>query len=255
MFLSLSVEEADALRTSAYTLAEDSKDELFHAALYNCLLDRQMATQLLSLRTPYIEAYLGSDPLTLEKCELLWQYHVKNGNYFSAAQVLSGLAQSDELELSLFQRVEYLSLAVSNAKSAGAALSADQNLVAVLTDIEEKLEVAQVQVELYRAISELSDLDDQQKNDLLSALDSMLLDISSLYRDFAAPLELYDAMIMIFHVSDHQDADLVKETWRAFLDFAHNSAASAQKHEAVAASIIDLGRRFFPSEAACPIGE
>ncbi|KDN50361.1 nucleoporin-domain-containing protein [Tilletiaria anomala UBC 951] len=241
-------EETDALRTGAYALAEESEDPLFHAALYDSLLQRRMTEQLLAMRTPYIRDYLAGEPLTLEKCELLWQYHVRVGEYFAAATVLAGLAQTDELDLSLFQRIEYLSLASSNARSAGGG-----DHVAEQTEIEDMLEVAQVQGELYKAIEQLDDLEDDRQNELLAQLDSTLLDISSLYRDFVQPLQLYDIMIMIFHVSDYQDAELVKETWEALLDQAHESAPGPRRFEHVAATVISLAGRYFPSETACPV--
>ena len=57
--------------------------------------------------------------------------------------------------LSLQKRVEYLSLAVGNAKSQQHSSSSSRgDAVQFLTDVEEKLEVAQVQIEIFRAIEE-----------------------------------------------------------------------------------------------------
>ncbi len=236
-------------------MAEESQDQLFHATLYEHLLDRGLDEQLLALRTPHLRTFLSSEPLTLQKCELLWQYYVKISDHSAAAFALAGLAQSEEFGLTLFQRVEYLSLAVSNAKSAGSARATDEDFISAMIEMEEKLEVAQVQVELYRSISELTELDKEDREALLADLDNRLLDISALYRGFAEPYNLYDIKIRIFDVSDHQDPDLVRDTWQALLDSVHDKAAGPQQHEQVATAIIDLSRRFLPSEVACPVGE
>ena len=60
----------------------------------------------------------------------------------------------DRFNLSLDKRVEYLTLAVSNAKSHPVSVGGrHETAIAFLTDLEEKLEVAHVQLELYNALS------------------------------------------------------------------------------------------------------
>lgn len=55
--------------------------------------------------------------------------------------------------MSLEKRLEYLTLAVSNAKSHPVSIGGrHETAIAFLTDLEEKLEVAQVQLELYNAL-------------------------------------------------------------------------------------------------------
>jgi nuclear pore complex protein Nup155 len=83
----------------------------------------------------------------------------------------------------LHKRVEYLSLAVGNAKSQlpvssrqGQSSSGGES-VEFITNIEEKLEVAQVQIEIYRAIEEYP-LADSEKLEWLAKLGDGLLTIS-----------------------------------------------------------------------------
>lgn len=65
-------------------------------------------------------------------------------------------------DLSLETRLEYLTLAVGNAKSHPISTSENHEAaLTFLTDLEEKLEVAQVQLELYHAlIPRMSDSED-----------------------------------------------------------------------------------------------
>ncbi|CAO1637870.1 unnamed protein product [Parajaminaea phylloscopi] len=255
------LQKAESLRTTAYSIVQQSPDPLLHEALYDFLLHSGRREQLLELRTPFLEAYLQQEPLTLEKLEMLWQCYTRRGEGASAARVLVGLAESTELQLNLYQRVEYLTLAANNARSSSSVgpngPTSSYATVSFVAEIEEKLEVAQVQVEVYRCINELTSLDDDRKDVLLEDLDSALLDISTLYRDFADPLNLYDIKILIFQVSDFRDGDLVVSTWESILDRAHDEGTrtlgSDRAYERVAAVVIELGRRFMASEFACPV--
>ncbi|CAO1633399.1 unnamed protein product [Jaminaea pallidilutea] len=260
-------QRAEESRSMAYSITQQSADPLLHQALYDFLLRTGRREQLMELRTPFLELYLQKEPLTLEKLELLWQCYTRRGEGASAARVLVGLAESTELDLNLFQRLEYLTLASNNAKSSAVgATGGAYATVTFVSEIEEKLEVAQVQVEVYRAIRELSsddaryedvELDDDKKNLLLNELDGQLLDISTLYRDFADPLALYDVKILIYQVSDFQDSTLIASTWESILDRAHEQGTrlvgKQRAYEHVAAAVVELGRRFMASESACPI--
>ena len=82
------------------------------------------------------------------------------------------------LPLPIHKRVEYLSLAVGNAKSQlPSSTNKTGDSVQFLTNCEEKLEVAQVQIEIYRAIEE-SDLDPGRKADVRAQLEKGLYTIS-----------------------------------------------------------------------------
>ena len=62
-------------------------------------------------------------------------------------------SQCSRFDLSLESRLEYLTLAVGNAKSHPVSVgSKHETAIAFLQDLEEKLEVAQVQLELYNAL-------------------------------------------------------------------------------------------------------
>ena len=89
------------------------------------------------------------------------------------------LTISSSFPLALTKRVEYLSLAVGNAKSQAPSTRGDA--VQFLTDVEEKLEVAQVQIEIFRAIEE-SDLSAEEKDQWLEKAEDRLFTISEVSR-------------------------------------------------------------------------
>ena len=121
------------------------------------------------MRPPYLEAHLRRDPPSLQKFQLLWQFYVKNGQALRAAEVLGAMAESTEYEMissadhdlqvvcrfdvDLDSRLEHLTLAVANAKSHPiSAGGRHETAITFLTDLEEKLDVAQVQLEIYHTL-------------------------------------------------------------------------------------------------------
>jgi nuclear pore complex protein Nup155 len=119
----------------------------------------------------FIEAHLKREPVSAQKLQLLWQFYVKDGQPLRAAEVLGALAESTEwtnsmaslthiltwfihrIDLSLDARLEYLTLAVGNAKSHPISVGGrHETAIAFLTDLEEKLDVAQVQLEVYNTV-------------------------------------------------------------------------------------------------------
>lgn len=90
------VDELDAIRRHAYEIAFGSDDEIFHSKLYDWLIERGLADELLEMRPAYLEAHLRREPVTAQKYQLLWQFYVKDGQPLRAAEVLGALADSSE---------------------------------------------------------------------------------------------------------------------------------------------------------------
>lgn len=89
-------DDLEAVRTHAYALAFASEDEMFHSTLYDWLIQRSLADELLEMRPVYLEAHLRREPITVQKYQLLWQFYVKDGQPLRAAEVLGALADSTE---------------------------------------------------------------------------------------------------------------------------------------------------------------
>lgn len=109
-------DDPEVARSHAYELAFSSEDELFHSTLYDWLISRGLADELLEvcvlfgahsplhlaevlhgapqMRPAYLEAHLKREPGTVEKYQLLWQFYVKDGQPLRAAEVLAALAKS-----------------------------------------------------------------------------------------------------------------------------------------------------------------
>jgi len=191
--------------------------------------------------------------------------------------------------VSLDSRLEYLTLAVGNAKSHPVAAGGrHETAIAFLTDLEEKLDVAKVQLEIYNAL--LPHINDPgEDGNKIRHLGKRLLTMSQvrldqslfsspdpctqLYQLYAESFDLPVMKLLILHVSEHRDDQLVRSIWdRIFEDGMHDTVfkcahlilwcpalekdADCQTNaDHIIASIVPLGKRFYPSEYAFPLRE
>ncbi|PWZ03611.1 nucleoporin-domain-containing protein [Testicularia cyperi] len=263
----ITIAARDKVRTEAYARAEASHDVLFHECFYGWLIERKMTDQLLSLRTPYLEAYLvkrpagakGQDPTFLRTLRnLLWQLYVRHAEYFAAAQVLDALAHSKEFGLNLGERIEYLALAVGNAKSVSPSHVGANDVVTFLSQAEDSLEVAQIQARVLQALEQLrpEDLDSERSallSDSIEWLDEELLDLSTLYKNLAEPFELLEEQLAMIASAELNDVGLVNEIWTALFSRQHATSKVEEGYKAIASLTIELFTRLGRSEVACPI--
>ncbi|KAJ2358010.1 hypothetical protein GGF43_001105 [Coemansia sp. RSA 2618] len=239
-------------------------DALFQFVLFDWLLAHAQSALLFHMHAPMVEQYLLVEPRTAEKGDMLWHFYVHAGQYGNAALVQRELACSRDLELSLAQRIEFLSLAISNAKIAvdvvrGGSASHSRmapeltpeeevdELGALLRECEDQLEIAQVQLDIQQQLRALGSHETPAR-----ALDARLYTVTELYDKFAEPLRLWDAILLIFKASNHDDAQMVEEIWltilRTVLDDEQRTGLMA-----VASKVEQLGSRLFPSAAAFPL--
>ena len=132
-------------------------DSLFHTYLYDWLLSHGRADYLLEISTPFIEEYLKQCTLLESTRDLLWRYYIKVDDFGHAAQELGRIADSTRYQLSFESRLEYLSLAVSNAKSYPAGSDPKTDNGRLLIELEEKLEVGNIQLNIILSLKAMAD--------------------------------------------------------------------------------------------------
>ncbi|KAH9487013.1 putative nucleoporin [Psilocybe cubensis] len=247
------VDDHETVRSHAYELAFASEDEMFHSTLYDWLIQRNLADDLLEMRPAYLEAHLKREPATVQKFQLLWKFYVKNGQPLRAAEVLGALAESTQFELHLDSRLECLTLAVANAKSHPISVGGrHETAIAFLTDLEEKLDVAQVQLEIYNTL--LPHIDDAPEiGNRIKSLSNQLFTMTELYEKFAIPFDLPAIKLLCLHVSEHRDDNIVKPIWHQIFDEIMNETDDpVERADLIMARVIPLGQRFYPSESSFP---
>ncbi|KLT44819.1 nucleoporin-domain-containing protein [Cutaneotrichosporon oleaginosum] len=226
------------IRDEAYGLAISSNDELFHFYLYDWISALGRADQLLDFETPFIESYLRATTSNVPgRRDLLWKYYARREEYLPAAKALADMA-SRPSDMSLQDRVYYLAQALTNAKSA-ASLGAED--VEFTTGLQERLDVAHVQLEVVRAVEGHPDMTPSEKADYLVSLNADLLSLDDLYQNFARPLRLYEPILLILRTADTRVEDVVKAVWTELLKSPHPAEVTT-----------DLCRKFYPSEGAPP---
>uniref|UniRef100_A0A2I3HXB7 Nucleoporin 155 n=1 Tax=Nomascus leucogenys TaxID=61853 RepID=A0A2I3HXB7_NOMLE len=253
----LSNEEAGHHFEQMLKLSQRSKDELFSIALYNWLIQADLADKLLQVASPFLEPHLVRmakvDQNRVRYMDLLWRYYEKNRSFSNAARVLSRLADMHSTEISLQQRLEYIARAILSAKSSTAisSIAADGEF---LHELEEKMEVARIQLQiqetLQRQYSHHSSV-----QDAVSQLDSELMDITKLYGEFADPFKLAECKLAIIHCAGYSDPILVQTLWQDIIEKELSDSvtlSSSDRMHALSLKIVLLGKiyagtpRFFP---------
>lgn len=242
-------------RNEAYDVIAMSNDELFLTDLYDWYLAQGWADRVLSTESPFIIKYLERKSAEdMEYADLLWRYYGQTEQYQKAATVQLQLAQSG-FKLPLDRRIEYLSRARANASTytQGGSRKTKQKL---LQDISELLDIANIQDEILQRLRDETRLDDEAKAKALGQVDGPVLDISTLFNNFADAGGYYDICLQIYLVADHRKPSAIKDTWRQLLDSTHATTVangSPQPFEAVAEAVRSLGSRLRLSEAVFPV--
>ncbi|XP_040579145.2 nuclear pore complex protein Nup155 isoform X2 [Lepeophtheirus salmonis] len=211
-------EEASVYAEKVLQTCLKSDDQFFHAALYQWLVDEKHYERLLEIQSPYLEDFLkrgtSHHPGTLLMFDLLWKHYEKTQSYAAAAKILSKLAERHSTEVTLKERLEYLSRAIMCVKSG--EMGSETNAAGeLLHDLEEKMEVARVQLQILDALNTHGG---HEVSSAVSRLNSDLLDISTLYQDFAEPYELWECQLSVLHCAGHPDQMLIETLWEHIIN-------------------------------------
>ncbi|XP_036385365.1 nuclear pore complex protein Nup155 isoform X1 [Megalops cyprinoides] len=255
----LSNEDAAAHFEQMIGLTQRSQDELFHIALYNWLIQADLTDKLLEVNSPFLEEHLmrmiKQDQNKVRNMDLLWRYYEKSRSFSKAAHVLARLADMHSTEISLKQRLEYISRAILSAKSSSgtSGQGADGEF---LHELEEKMEVVRIQVQIQETLSRQYSHHPSVQG-AVSQLDSELMDITKLYGEFADHFRLSECKLAIIHCAGHSDPILVHSLWQEIMEKELNDSVAmnpADRMRALSLKLVSLGKiyagtpRYFPLE-------
>uniref|UniRef100_A0A8C8GPQ0 Nuclear pore complex protein Nup155 n=1 Tax=Oncorhynchus tshawytscha TaxID=74940 RepID=A0A8C8GPQ0_ONCTS len=255
----LSNEDATSHFEQIICLAQRSQDELFHIALYNWLIQADLTDKLLEVNSPYLEEHLmhmiKQEQSKVRNMDLLWRYYEKSRSFGKAAHVLARLADMLSTEISLKQRLEYISRAILSAKSSS-CISAQGAEGKFLHQLEEKMEVVRIQVQIQDTLSRQYPQHPSVQG-AVSQLDSEIMDITKLYGEFADHFQLSECKLAIIHCAGHSDPILVHSLWQEVMEkeLGDSLAMSpADRMRALNLKLVSLGKiyagtpRYFPLE-------
>lgn len=235
-------ESFGALRDASMRVALNSKSEMFLSILYDHLLRSERGKEeLLKRSSSSVERFLE------EKGELdvLWRYCARHERHYEAAGVLLNLAES-EREISLLNRLNFLTCALHNAKTA--ASKGDGRATALLSEISDCLDVAKVQLRVREELERNHSLTEEVQKSL-KELDGEVLGLSKLFNDYARPFGLYEASLEAFKCGSYRDEAYVQGLWIGIVKREANLAKSAAL---LSEKMQSIGREFYPSDVAFP---
>ncbi|XP_051972803.1 nuclear pore complex protein Nup155 [Xyrauchen texanus] len=253
----LSNEDAAAHFEQLLGLVQRSQDELFHIALYNWLIQADLTDKLLEVNSPNLEDHLmhmiKQDQSKVRNMDLLWRYYEKRRSFSKAAHVLARLADMHSTEISLKQRLEYISRAILSAKSSScmSSLGADGEF---LHELEEKMEVVRIQVQIQETLRRQYSHHPSVQG-AITQLDSELMDITKLYGEFADLFRLSECKLAIIHCAGHSDPILVHSLWQEIIEKELGDSVAmspTDRMRALSLKLVSLGKvyagtpRYFP---------
>ena len=197
-------------------------DELLHFAVYQWLLEFELHDKILQNANASLEQVLtsqvrtNSDKELFVAFELLWKYYEKNGLYEQSACILRTLAERRSSAVTLSQRVNFLGRALVSAKSCASGVIGHQPQI--IKELEDKLEVGEVQLKVKNAVSKLTTIPPEEKEEILSILDSELFNLTQLYSEFACTYNLSECKLAIVTVAGHSDPKVVEFVWTELID-------------------------------------
>merc|ERR1719348_1312084 len=248
--IALQPDQATVWAEQVFQMMLSSSDQLLHVALYQWLIEKKYIDRLLNIKSQFIEDFLKrgtvQHPETLAMFDLLWKYYEKNSEYVPAAKILSKLADRHSTELSLSGRVQYLSRAIMCVKSSDGG-SANRAAGELLHHLEEKMEVARVQLQVLEAVNGKPEAEGQ-----VGRLNSDLMDITTLYQDWAEPYQLWECKLAILQCAGPPDHPLVNTIWTNIIEQLENST-SHNKVLALSNKMETLGKQYANSSKYFPL--
>ncbi|EHY59224.1 hypothetical protein HRR83_001507 [Exophiala dermatitidis] len=242
-------------RNEAYDVISRSKDEAFLTNLYDWYVQQGWYDRLLATESAFIVTYLqrkSSEDITY--ADLLWKYYGQAGQFTEAAKIQLQLARS-AFPLTLEKRIEYLSRARANASTytPGGNRKIKQQLLQEISDL---LDIATIQDEILQRLKDDPRLGPERRQEVLDQVNGAILDINTLFNNYADNAGYYDLCLMIYQVADHRDSSQIKQTWQQLLQSVHDKTAEEdeiQPFEAIAEEVRSLGSKLRTSETTFPV--
>jgi len=252
---SLSAEDAEAAIEIILSVVFKTDEELLHIEVFEWLFAKNMQDRLLQIQSPYLESWLrrsmSLDPNNLAFMNVLWKHYEKMRQFGAAAQILTKLAERSGSQLNLANRMEYLARAAMAAKSGGSGGSGEAEF---LRELEEKIEVARLQLKILEALQNLPSSNESQE--AVSKLGADLIDISTLYGDYADRFGLADCKLAIIQCAGHYDPKLVESIWIEIFESAMQLATSGEVGDVVSlvqSKLKSLGKEYVTLERYFPV--
>ncbi|KAK4248458.1 Non-repetitive/WGA-negative nucleoporin C-terminal-domain-containing protein [Corynascus novoguineensis] len=204
-------------RNEAYTVVNDSSDELFHFDLYEWYIEKNWTDRLLAVDSPHVVTYLQRLAETeYQHAELLCRFYTHRSRFFEAAQVQATLAKSD-LNIGIKDRITLLSRAKSNASVNTIGVSRQQQQL-LNHEVTELLEIAHIQDDLLERLRADTRISPDKLPDIEEALDGPIKGVTELYNEYADQAAYFDLCLLIYHAADYHNPRVITDTWLRLIE-------------------------------------
>ncbi|OAA66487.1 nucleoporin [Niveomyces insectorum RCEF 264] len=207
-------------RMEAYTVVNDSDDEVFHFDLYEWYIDENLIDRLLAIDSPHVVTFLERlASVDARHADLLCRFYTNRSRFFNAAQVQFNLACST-FEISVKDRISLLSRAKANASVSTTGISG-QRQQQLNHEVTELLEVAHIQDDLLERLLADPRIPDERKVEIERDLDGSVLGLSELFNGYADQAGYYDLCLLIYNAADYHNPRVIADTWRQLINSTH----------------------------------
>lgn len=246
-------------RNEAYDIVNASEDAVFQTCLYDWYISIGRADRLLDIDSQYVVDYLKRRAVEdREHADMLWRYHAHHNDYLQAASVQLDMARGF-FELSLEERIEYLSRARTNASTRQTALmDSRQSRQQLLREVGDLLDVANIQSDILERMKGEQRLQGQRRDEVLSSLNGPILPIDELFNQYADQASYHDICIQIYQVADHRNPADIKSSWQNLIEQTDSFSLAQQGKlaapwEAVGEKVRELGRKLNGADSVFPM--
>lgn len=164
-------------RLEAYSVVNNSDDEVFHFDLYEWYIQQGWTDRILAIESPHVITFLQRLATTnVEHADLLCRFYTNRGRFFDAAEVQSQLANS-EFPIGIKERIKLLSMAKANANVTTVGVSRQQQQM-LNHGVSELLDIANIQDDLLERLSADARLDADRQAEVIQVLDGKIQDLS-----------------------------------------------------------------------------
>ncbi|PSS05201.1 nucleoporin Nup157/170 [Coniella lustricola] len=213
----------------AYDVVNGATDEVFHYDLYEWYIQQGLTERLLNVDSPHVIDFLVKLAASYrEHAELLCRYYTMRRNFYSAAEVQQALAESQEFDITLADRIKLLGQAKANASVVTAGVSPQAQQV-LNHSVAMTLEIAHIQDDLLRKLTADPRIPDDRKDQLVDVLNGPILNLNTLWNSYVVGAEYYDLSLIIYHAADHHNPRAIADTWRNLIEGAHQETEALQR--------------------------
>ncbi|KAK4240517.1 Non-repetitive/WGA-negative nucleoporin C-terminal-domain-containing protein [Achaetomium macrosporum] len=216
-------------RMEAYSVVNDSSDEVFHFDLYEWYIEKNWTDRILAIDSPHVITYLQRLAETdYQHAELLCRFYTHRSRFFEAAQVQATLAKSD-LNIGIKDRITLLSRAKGNASVNTIGVSRQQQQL-LNHEVTELLEVAHIQDDLLERLKADPRIAPERLPDVEEALNGPIKGVTELYNEYADQAGYFDLCLLIYHAADYHNPRVIMDTWQRLIEQTAYETEQRQAH-------------------------